>query len=75
MDMQQAIAFINDFIETEYRAYIAQWTERDDQVYEQHYDTLRKFYGAYLSPEVNRPPSVDERWFKRAEKQGYVAAI
>jgi hypothetical protein len=67
-NMEDAINFIQAFIGKEYEALVAQWTERDDSIFEEKRNEVRQFYGAYLTPEVNRPEPVDNKWFKKGKK-------
>ena len=66
--MEDAIHFIQAFISKEYEALIAQWTEPDNSLFKTKRREVNSFYGPDLATEVNRPRSVDDKWFKGAKK-------
>jgi len=66
--MEDAINFIKQFIDEEYEALVAQWTEHDNSVFKTKRRELNRFYGPDITPEINRPRSVDKRWFEKAKK-------
>jgi len=57
--MEEAIHVIQAFIGKEYEALVAQCTEPDDSIFKEKRNEVRQFYGADLTPEVNRPEPLD----------------
>ena len=66
--MDEAIAFMQSFIEQEYLAFKASYEERDEDVYEDQRELVDRMYGAGLSTIVNRDIQPDETWFAEASR-------
>ncbi|MDJ1471056.1 hypothetical protein [Xanthocytophaga flava] len=64
--MEEAIAFINEFIANEYAAWQAYYLEQDDELFEEVRDKVDRMYGADLMTEVNYR-SIYESWFTEGE--------
>lgn len=71
--MDEAIAFIQNFIEQEYLAFKASYEERDEDIYEDQRELVDLMYGGGLRTNVNRDLNTSEEWF--AEAPRHLAAL
>lgn len=66
--LDDAITFIHSFFSKEYNALVAQYTERDDKLFEASRQELEIFVAADVRNEAQRPPKANERWFDVGER-------
>ena len=71
--MDEAIVFIQSFIEQEYLAFKASYEERDEDLYEDQRELVDLMYGGGLRTNVNRDLNPSEEWF--AEATRHLAAL
>lgn len=65
--MEEAIAFIRNFITKEYEALQVCYLERDEEVFEEKRNVVDRMYGSGLMTIVNRAPEPEEDWFTEGE--------
>lgn len=66
--MDEAIAFINDFIAKEHAAFTAAFMERAEATYHAKRTVVQQMYASGLVTQVNRPPAPAADWFARADQ-------
>ncbi|HEX3078482.1 MAG TPA: hypothetical protein VHQ24_16615 [Lachnospiraceae bacterium] len=67
--MDEIILFINDFIEKEYEAFIACYSEKDEEIFEDKQNQVDLMYSSGLRTIVQRGCDPQEEWFIEGEKQ------
>jgi hypothetical protein len=67
--MKEIITFMNEFIEKEYEAFIASYTEKDEEIFEVKQNQVDKMYAAGLRTIVQRGYDPDEEWFQEGKRQ------
>lgn len=67
--MKEIITFMNKFIEKENEAFIASYTEKDEEIFEEKQNQVDKMYAAGLRTIVQRGSDPDEEWFQEGKRQ------
>lgn len=67
--MDEVVNYVNAFLNAEYEALVAQYTERDDRVFQAKRAIVSQFLMSGIPSDLDRPLQPDDEWFERGKER------